>query len=167
MAFNVNAQCANDSIVYWSESRKLHWNDFQGKIPISYGKDRAGSSLSISPKYNYGDVRVLCYFDIMTSWKRDTSLFLLQHEQLHFDIFELYARKIRKEVSFLTNCKKLNFEKFNNVTDSLFRECGLTNELYDQETSHSLIRVKQIEWEKKIAKDLETLKEYEVDYSDY
>src|SRR5436190_4980330 len=86
----------------WSINRKLTWNDFHG-FASSYSQADAATAIHISarPFYHkkklYYDVNA--YFIPNQSWFRTKSAALLRHEQLHFDIAELYARKVRKKIS--------------------------------------------------------------------
>jgi hypothetical protein len=165
--FHANAQCKNDTLIYWEKNQKLQWRDFHGKVPQDCGKDKARSSLIINTTFinreNLLDAKVLCVFNKNNSWVKDPSLSLLNHEQLHFDITELFARKIRKGISILRNTNQTNNEEYTKLVKVLLKEYNVFNVQYDEETAHSINKLKQIEWEYKIAKELEELKDYEVD----
>lgn len=84
----------------------------------------------------------------------------LQHEQGHFDITEIYSRKLRKKLSDYTFKKKslkANFMKFYNGNAALL---DAEHDLYDKETDHHRIEEKQKEWDKKIAEQLKELEAY-------
>jgi predicted secreted Zn-dependent protease len=46
------------------------------------------------------------YFDKDQSWMMVKNAYVLQHEQIHFNISELYARKIRKSADSLSQKKR-------------------------------------------------------------
>lgn len=170
--FPANAQCKNDTILYWTESRKLEWDDFRGKVPIECGKDKARSHLSIEIVYQTknGEVKnvlVPCTFLKNSSWTKDTSLLVLEHEQIHFDIAEVYARKLRKAVSFLKEQDEEELKVYDDTITSLLKEHRKRQDDYDNETNHSINKGQQENWNRQIAKELEELKEYEVDYPEY
>lgn len=167
----VCAQYENDTIIYWSKNRVLQWNDFQGSTCIScnniYAETHTATPIIGDWKDGIPTFKVFCYFKKKTSWKRDTSFLLLSHEQLHFDITELYARKIRKAINYLNEefITDLNvyMETINNILVNQNKE----GDEYDRDTQHGIIKKQQEEWNKKISKELEDLKEYEVDYAEY
>lgn len=86
---------------------------------------------------------------------------LLNHEQGHFDINEIFARYCIKE---LKEVKVKNMDKFGKVVEKTFdrigREMSKFQDEYDRETDHSKVRDKQIEWNKKIARMLKETEAY-------
>lgn len=70
------------------------------------------------------------------------------HEQLHFEIVELFARKFRKvilETKFKRNGKKFQNE-FLQIYNRIDKEKDAYQSLYDQETNFSRNELKQKEW---------------------
>lgn len=162
----VQAQNEKETIE-WIEDKKLTWEDFQGKIPnngvdnflaMNFGK------LEFDMEYissNIIKVSVRNVFDKTLSWSKSKNQSLLKHEQLHSDIREVYARKIRKDVSNYTynTVRELNLY----LEEVFFKWDSISNKtegLYDEETNHSENEKKQEEWNLKIAQQLEELKEY-------
>src|SRR6187431_1107599 len=91
-----SAQLQNDTI-YWSPCYKLKWDDFKGKpdTPSKYGAvSNPVVKYYLSANEDSFTIRVICFFIKSKSWSifknSDT---LLIHEQGHFDISELFARK--------------------------------------------------------------------------
>ena len=92
-------QTISDTI-YWSSCYKLKWKDFQSNIDTTsaYG---AVSNPIINYKLRATEdtftIEVTCFFIKSKSWSKfKNSDTLLIHEQGHFDIAELFARKLRK-----------------------------------------------------------------------
>lgn len=156
----------NDSLILWSPSRKLTWDDFQG-IPDIKNKYKALSFVQIGLKSEQFDdslvIEIPTYFYNKLSWSKNlNNSVLLKHEQLHFDIGELIARKIRKEYSTyelknLENC----YKDLKRIYRSYYGvEFDNYNNIYDNETEHGTVSSKQKEWELKIAKELKALDAY-------
>lgn len=73
---------------------------------------------------------------------------VLSHEQLHFDITELYARKLRTRLASMKNpCDKSSVGSVYQANENAFVEFV---KQYDIETSHGVNKQKQIEWESRI-----------------
>lgn len=151
-----------DSIC-WCADYKLQRTDFKGTPPkgsiwnaismISINVD--GHRKGGIPIYNVFNV-----FDKQLSWMRDTSILLLEHERLHFDIGEVYARKIRFAVDSLRKKGELKMSIYRASIDSLLEQWEEWGNAYDQETSHGLRPSKQEEWAIKIRKELSVLEKY-------
>lgn len=154
----------------WNSKVALTWDDFQGRptndiyyaetdYRISYKMSSDGSGV-IKTEVN-------CYFLKEDSWKRadkPLSDHLLKHEQVHFDIAELYTRKIRKAFSEYTDKNKGSSESSSIIKDlyhQLMDECERFSDQYDAETDHSKNMAKQQEWNIKIATMLTSLDKYE------
>ncbi|MDP6909549.1 MAG: hypothetical protein QF371_08585, partial [Flavobacteriales bacterium] len=93
------------SCIEWQEERVLKWSDFKGK-PNKLSKNEAltdsGIAISLTCDDEHSEVKVESFFNPYKSWsKNHTSDYLLEHEQLHFDITELFARKLRKQLQIL------------------------------------------------------------------
>src|SRR5690606_32551892 len=83
---------------------RLQESDFRG-IPDVDSPSDAGASVKITAKPFVSGKRieydVRAIFDRQRSWARGMSTSLLEHEQLHFVIAELYARKMRERAHVL------------------------------------------------------------------
>ena len=95
------------------------------------------------------------YFYPNESWYKPDICddFILGHEQLHFDISELFARKMRRKLrrtSFSDNVKA----EIRKIYKDILKELKDYQELYDWETDFSRNREKQLEWNKKITEAL-------------
>lgn len=161
--FLLNRAFAQDT-VYWQPSYKLKWEDFQG-IPDSSSKDgaisRPGVKYHLSANEDSFNVTVICFFLKSKSWSKfKESDTLLMHEQGHFDIAELFARKLRKAFAGY----KFNAQTVGKDIDQLFilnrQERTEMDMLYDKETDFSRNRKQQLLWIKKIKADLDTLQKY-------
>ena len=163
----VDAQGINIDSIYWNKNYKLKWSDFQGVSPsdntwkaVSYASiDARGYMDGGLPKY-----RVINAFLRKKSWTIDAlSMDLLEHEQLHFDIAELYARKIKKTIEDLRRKKIKNYDRYEPLILRLMHERQAMDVKYDNETHHSMNVEAQSVWCKMIAIELDKLKKYASD----
>lgn len=153
---------AQDTI-YWSPRYKLKWEDFKGK-PDSNSQFGAisypGIKYSLSANEDTFKVKVDCFFIKSKSWVRVLSTTGLLHEQGHFDIAELFARKLRKTISEY----KFNYPTVGKDINKLFvlnkQERSKMDTLYDKETDFSRNRSQQTPWNKKIKLELDKLRKY-------
>jgi predicted secreted Zn-dependent protease len=97
------------------------------------------------------------------AWSKDTvSVRVLQHEQLHFDIAEVYARKIRQAVDSLRRINVKTIGTYSSEIKKLLAMRNETDSLYDEQTSHGVYWNEQLVWNQKILKELEALNNYAV-----
>jgi hypothetical protein len=143
--------------IEWNPHFRLSWDNFNGK-PSSGSKGDAGSVIAIEtyPSVNNGKVHFQVYalFNREKSWYSDTSQSLLAHEQLHFDLAELYARKIRKKVSELSANGVKDFEVYNREVEKLLIQSNEADIRYDLETLHGGIKEKQLIWKGQVESGL-------------
>lgn len=164
---SVFAQKNAPSIV-WNENTDLTWNDFKAR-PNKVSHFKALTSTSISLGVNYENttltIDITNEFYPKKSWTKvegEKSQNLLAHESLHFDISELFARKLRQKV--LETKFKSRGQKLINEISSLYqetmRELEKVQRAYDKETDHSVKKEIQDKWELKIKKQLNELNKY-------
>ena len=100
----------------------------------------------------------VCHFKKKESWTRNTdSEQLLAHEQLHFDVTELYARKLRKKLSELKDPCSKGASKVQGIYNSNFDELHEYQASYDKQTKHGINKKEQAKWVETVAKELKEL----------
>jgi hypothetical protein len=145
--------------IRWTDSQLLSWDDFTGPVNDTSKYD-AESFAEIRYNYKfYGpddfEFEVYASFDKNSSWSRRHKQCesLLKHEQMHFNIAQLFAEKIQNEFENYTYTTS-----FDNQIVDLFNqkkaEYQAMQLLYDEETNHSLNKAKQKEWEELITSEL-------------
>ena len=147
----------------WNEFYKLQWHDFQGEPDEQSVADAATSfSINAKPFLVKKEVHydVVAVFNRDKSWVRDKSSSLLAHEHLHFDIAELYARKIRKKISELKDRGIEDIKVFNASIQELLQESNEVDRQYDLETLHGALSKKQETWRKNVKEELAQLRDY-------
>jgi hypothetical protein len=152
-------------ILVWDENRLLNWDDFRGKPEKRFAAASTHYDMykTTEQKGNVVEVKVEAVFLCTKSWKKMSwcSQSVLDHEQKHFDIDELYARKLRK---LIQERKYVSYENVKTVSDSLYdvidKEMDVYQDKYDDETDSSMNGEKQREWQKKITGELADLSSY-------
>ncbi|WP_090103140.1 hypothetical protein [Chitinophaga sp. CF118] len=153
----------------WSSDRKLAWEDYKGNPAAIHESNVAATTncrfgIRANPLFTSGRAKVfvtnefICHQSSVRPEQKKPSL--LEHEQLHFDLCEVYARKLRKELTdaHLTplNVDTVSKDAFLKMY-KLYRE---RQDLYDIETNHGLDLQAQKQWEHKIGEELEELSAY-------
>src|SRR5215831_11476620 len=90
-----------EELIAWSPSRQLTWNDYKGTPdPNSDAAASTATYLGIEYKMDNHHLgwKIQCSFSITRSWGRNKSDNVLKHEQGHFDIAEIFARKLNKKM---------------------------------------------------------------------
>lgn len=163
--FSQESYIKQDSIP-WDKNYRLKWSDFKGRPDMLSKEDAAcAASIYVRGFRDKGLPNFLVYNSFMKSdaWTSDsTSVMLLQHEQLHFDIAEVYARKIRKAVDSLRRKQIKSTDSYSIEITKLLSMFETTGKLYDEQTSHGTYGNQQSEWEQKILKELQSLNDYAV-----
>ena len=157
------AQDANEELLNWNTGKRLVWSDYKSKPDA--GSDAAASTATyLGINYNITSssftYKITCSFSKNKSWGRYKTDYILSHEQGHFDITEIFARKLNKRISeykFDRTTYKSDLQKI--YQDILDEKEGFQNQ-YDEETDFSRNKEKQAEWLKKIEKLLEDLKDF-------
>lgn len=159
----------DEVIIPWTSSYKLTWQDFKGKPNYNTrpaATTASGISFGFSIKQrNKKDVGFST--DIHTnfypnkSWykKEEATNHILNHEQVHFDITELFARKLRQrleQVKPQKNTKKV----LNNIYAQILKNLREKQLLYDSETDHSINIESQNRWNIYVKEELNKLEKY-------
>jgi hypothetical protein len=161
----ISQTLVNDSkdLLEWNEYYQLGWDDFQGQ-PTSESIGDAGTAVNIKAKPYYVKRKIMydvdVYFNRRQSWARAKSDALLRHEQLHFDIAELYARKIRKRVVTLQENGVSDIKIYNAAIKEILEESNDADRQYDLETLHGALTKKQLFWERRVKEQMQGLKDY-------
>lgn len=158
----IDSSWAQDFIV-WQPGVKLKWDDFLAK-PERHNR---ASALTTSGIHYHGEVNdsdvvdtIAAIFYEDQSWVRHRSDRLLLHEQGHFDITEIYARRLRKrimEIPVRSDKPEFQLPLIYYVVEAERRK---TENLYDEETDHGKNEEGQSRWNDKIRTELDSLKQF-------
>lgn len=135
---------------------KLSWEDFMERPIEDYvSKYAASVSTGLDLKWDYNIDNAQQNFSYAVkaclypsaSWvfvhKKDSAL--LAHEQLHYDITELHARKLRKLISEYKLGRNIR-KDLKGIYQHVEADRNKMQNEYDSETTHSKDTAKQHEW---------------------
>ena len=135
----------NPIITKW---RPLNWQDFQGFVKPFTGFDAAiHSNIYLEYDSSFKEMRAYAGQDITRSWKKRNSEShddLLRHEQYHFNLTEVFARKFNHHISLHPN------DDYNKVLANMRSQLSRMQDQYDYESNHSTVIDQQHYWEYKI-----------------
>lgn len=157
LAFNTQSQSTmSNTYIVWTEDLKLAWSDFEGYPrgeELEIGAEAITAS-SISIKFNIVSdtfcYNVRCLFLKNESWTITNSISALIHEQGHFDIAEVEARRVRCFLSSISYWHPAINDSISQAIDSLDIEGGHLQNAYDDETEFGSNAEAQKKWNKKI-----------------
>ena len=154
----------------WKEGTKLNWSLFKSPENKMESDSTIVSYSSCGLRYtafkdkanNKMKVRIDATFDPSKSWKHPskTKNLKINHEQGHFDIAELYARKLRKEFKENVKTEKDYQFKFKLIYQMLYGEFLDYQDYYDKITKRGTDAAKQNELEVEIKSQLKKLEAY-------
>ncbi len=157
--------------IKWTPETQLTWDNFMGSseeqteyaaytyAELSYSVHSDGEGTVVA--------YVTCNFIPSKSWKdtkKNLTPAILKHEQGHFDIAEINARRLRKlfKEYIRKNPKSKSLGKdMTTMFHAAIEKMNVDNNRYDSETVHSINEEKQQQWNTKIEAQLEELKEFE------
>ncbi len=138
----------------WQSKAPLQWAHFQGKPEagdkVHAAVTYAGIEVLVEQiKFPSGQVRFKAHaiFDKKSSWvkKGPPDSKLLAHEQLHFDITEVYARKLMQKLNSLQLSKK-DKAQVNKWQNRYWQAQQNAQEKYDEESVHGVDAERQQTW---------------------
>lgn len=152
-----------EKYIEWKEHEKLSWELFNGKpAEDSFGDAGTAVKIKAQPHVVHGEIYYSVYalFNRKKSWCKGKSEELLAHEQLHFDIAELTARKVRRAVEQMQDDNISDIKMYNKTIKKILIKSNDFDAQYDKETFHGLVQKKQQEWQENVSEQLSALKIY-------
>jgi len=165
LAQTITAQLAKEDGIPWSDKRPLTWADFKGPAPSGSGVVAAETAYTIihgfrciGSKFDY---RVVAAFRPRDSWVRPAllrtpadSARALRHEQTHFDVSEVHARRLRRYLAEVMAPCYIPTGDLSSMASRIERDEKAAQELYDRETDHGRAPTVQARWDKDIDSQL-------------
>ncbi len=156
--------------LFWKEDKKLTWDDFQSPVNRKNNPDvvaytHCGWEYTVVKSTNPKSpvkIEIQTIFNIDKSWKdvKRINDYVLNHEQKHFDIAEVFSRKLRKEVAEKIKTSGDYDRNFKGIYSRIMSEYRNFQMSYDKETNHGNDKEKQAEYNARISQDLENFKSY-------
>ena len=155
-----SSTCSSQSLD-WSSNRKLIWEDFKGPTKdwnvaaVTYcGISMDAEKLNIwNGRSTY---RAKAEFDPDSSFyfPEKVDEYILAHEQLHFDIAELFARKMN---AIFTEEGFISAERATEIYDTLYKAYFEFQSLFEEETELGSDRTQQDLWTLNVRSQMRTL----------
>lgn len=151
--------------IQWDANYRINWEDFKGKPDSNspfVASTQSGMSFSYSMRMTNNSpeitTEVQSNFYPEESWYQPERVneIILKHEQGHFDISEIHARKLRKTIAEFRFTKKAKTE-ISNLYQRAEKERQTMQKKFDRETNHSMNIEKEIEWQRFIVSELKRL----------
>ena len=164
-----------DDFILWQENKKLKIQDFKAENKDTIKVNRKqflGAISAIRIEYSsfqrnknsVPDFSIKTYFDPNESWMLLKNDYVLQHEQIHFDLTELYARKMRKSVESLRQKNVTNIsiyrkkiQHWNVMKEKASNQFDADNQDYYIKIGQKILfqkNPKQEAWKKKVDREL-------------
>ena len=164
-----------DEFILWQENKKLKIQDFKAdnKDTIKVNRQQfLGAISAIRIEYSsfqrnknsVPDFSIKTYFDPNESWMLLKNDYVLQHEQIHFDLTELYARKMRKSIESLRQKNVTNIsiyrkkiQHWNVMKEKASNQFDADNQDYYIKIGQKILfqkNPKQEAWKKKVDREL-------------
>jgi len=154
----------NNNIIEWNKDRKLTWEDFKGATKDWNAAAVSYCGIDIQPvKTNIWTgkltVKITAFFNTDSSFyfKERADSNVLRHEQFHFNIAELYARKMREELS---KRKLVTTKIVKEVYERLYGEYSQFQDRYDRESRFGTYRSAQSRLENEILSGMDQLERF-------
>lgn len=152
----ISSDLDDDHAFAWSARRPLVWRDFQGTPPTD-GAEGAKTSYSLYSTWRCRgsefEYRVVAGFRQRQSWVKaivlnDTTQrrTVLGHEQTHFDIAEVHARRMRRAFGELVRPCSKSDDQIRAFVQDLAEAEKAEQRRYDSETIHGLLVETQASW---------------------
>jgi hypothetical protein len=156
-------QDKDEELISWKEGERLTWKDYKAR-PESGSGAAASTATYLSISYNITSngfgYKILSQFSKTKSWGLYKTDYILSHEQGHFDIAEIFARKLNKEMSLYQFNKHTYQKDLQKIYNSILEEKEEMQNEYDRQTRHSVDKDQQASWLQYIKNQLTEYKDY-------
>ena len=170
VTFNLNGQSflEVDTLEYieWNEEKLLVWSDYKYFEQSSnkndgYALTTVFHSVRGGMKKGKPNFQVRVLYVKNKSWTTNVvSQELLNHEKLHFDLAEVYGRKMRKQIESLGNRGVKKLKTYKAYIEQILADFKSKSYEYDKETNHGREPSAQKTWNQFIQYELNRLNGY-------
>lgn len=155
------AAVASATEFQWQEHSHLSWDDFKGPVGAEDDQTAAATHCGMGFKTVSGadgkqEIVVYNKFYVNKSWVRSDAKMeeILQHEQGHFDLCELYTRKLRLRLKGIDLDSKNAKQSLYRIYTEVNAEYETRQQRYEDETTHGINTPVQNRWTNNIANEL-------------
>ena len=154
--------------ILWQADRKLTWQDFKGKVEKDTISDLTVARVCVKIDITYINdsengipkFKVESFMIPKLSWTIIDDAYNLEHEQLHFDLTEIYARKTRRAFDSLSKKKVKAYELYHKTFNNYYEQLMKAHKKYDSEVYFNVKR--QNLWKNKIRNELKKMDSYKL-----
>ncbi len=163
---SIPASWENEHTIVWHPERKLKIGEFRGDTLNRPNQAMTSASIHYLTEENRlsGKIRVhaACVFNCRGSYFKRSSLdsLVLAHEQAHFDICELYRRKLLSRFEQEIKSHKDLKQKHQMIFEEVMREYRNKQNAYDEEVYRNNHYQAQRKWSDWVAVELERMEKY-------
>lgn len=155
---SVLGQSQKRDLVEWNETFKISLEDYKGRITDTLNYVNTNCGIYCIPQIigDSASITIIAYMDKNKSWirKKYADSLALTHEQGHFDLTEIYARKFKKRVMSL-RLNKRNFTKnIKLIYDTTWEDLQKQHTAYDKATQGGSVEFAQRTWQNYIRENL-------------
>jgi hypothetical protein len=167
----IDAQLNARGALRWAKDRPLVPGDFRGTPPAAGGQEGAHTEYTIisgarctgrTLEFHVTAAVLPAQSWMATELRRSPTEVArtLRHEQTHFDISEVYARRIRRKFAEMYDPCSFSEEALQEFSDKLVRDEAKEQSRYDGETNHGRTAGTQADWDRQVAAWLDSLSKY-------
>lgn len=153
---------AENSTFSWSPERKLNWDDFKGPTQLQDEHSAAATHCGISIRYRLSNdkkrtLEVTNTFYTTKSWVKPDGKIpsVLVHEQGHFDLCEVYTRKLRTELAAVNIDDAGARVAVSEIYGRIMSEYENSQQAYESETVHGTNLDIQQKWTSQLSTSLQ------------
>ncbi len=146
----------------WYEHSKLSWDDFRGSVNAATDEAAAATHCGIGFRTNTNlhgsnpEIIVYNIFYATKSWVRSDAKIpsILDHEQGHFDLCEIYTRKLKNQMSKFDFNSPDIMQALMSIYSEVSNEYEARQKAYEEETIHGTNTSQQKRWRQMINNEL-------------
>lgn len=167
----IDEQIAREGAMRWAPDRRLVWTDFRGPAPANAGAVAAETAYTLihgagctGSRFEF---RVATAFRPNTSWVKPAmfttaadSARALRHEQTHFDLAEVHARRLRRYYAELIAPCQVSEDDLTATANRITQNEKAAQAQYDAETDFGRNPAQQTRWDKDVAEQLLALAKF-------
>jgi hypothetical protein len=156
----------------WSATRRLAWSDFRARPPAGRAEAAVTATSLIWGFHCTGELftfQTVAMFLPDRSWvdpavsiQLGSGMATLRHEQTHFDLTEVFARRMRQFFRALSHPCDKTTEQLTEFGDRFARDESNAQRQYDEATANGRAVAAQSRWDNDVEHWLQTLAAYAV-----
>lgn len=157
LTFGFNSFAQRD-LIEWNDTLQLSLADYKGGRTDTVQDIASVCGIYCIPQIlgDSASVTIIAYFDRNKSWARKKRVndLLLQHEQGHFDLTEVFARKLKKRIMAIRTNKKRFTKDLKELYEKTWDDLQNQHKAYDKATDFSNVEFAQRTWQNYIKESL-------------